>query len=93
MSGCLGNWSGYKPKAVTQIDPLLKKFTGKVVEVGTRDILVVKNEDMNFQKVFFSSYRSPKYVHAAAAAAAVVVVVVVVVVAAATAAAAAAAAV
>ncbi len=55
-------WKGFTPSVVPEISTKIKNFTGKVMEVGNGDNLVVKTSDGVYQKIFFSSFRAPKYV-------------------------------
>ena len=53
-------WKGYTAPTVPEISS--KNFSGKVVEIGNGDNLVVKTSDGVFQKIYFSSLRPPRSV-------------------------------
>ena len=53
-------WKGFTPAAAPEMSSKDKKFTGKVIEVGNADNLVVKTGDKTYQKIFFSSFRAPR---------------------------------
>lgn len=53
-------WKGYTAPATVEISAKSKNFSGKVVEIGNGDNLVVKTPDGTFQKIHFSSLRPPR---------------------------------
>lgn len=55
-------WKGYTAPVVPEISAKTKNFSGKVVEIGNGDNLVVKAPDGEFQKIYFSSLRPPRSV-------------------------------
>ena len=55
-------WKGYTAPVTPEISAKSKNFSGKVVEIGNGDNLVVKTPDGVFQKIHFSSFRPPRYV-------------------------------
>lgn len=54
-------WKGFTPAVAPEISPKAKNFTGKVMEIGNGDNLVVKTGDGACQKIYFSSFRPPRY--------------------------------
>lgn len=55
-------WKGYTPAATPDYAGKAKNFTGRVVEVGHADNIIVKTTDGALHKVFFSSLRPPRYI-------------------------------
>jgi hypothetical protein len=53
-------WKGYTAPVTPEISAKTKNFSGKVVEIGNGDNLVVKTPDGEFQKIHFSSLRPPR---------------------------------
>ena len=53
-------WKGYTAPVTPEISAKSKNFSGKVVEIGNGDNLVVKTPDGVFQKIHFSSLRPPR---------------------------------
>ena len=53
-------WKGYTAPVAPEISAKSKNFSGKVVEIGNGDNLVVKTPEGAFQKIHFSSLRPPR---------------------------------